>query len=373
MCCLIVSLLVQVEQLQQRKAQLQQSNASQRQHLTTLTTTLTSLHQSTAPLYATFFPSSNQQVYRPLPEKARELPIALWQLFCVAWSYCNAFVTDDGVTVQVVEADTKEVRKDEKGRDRGKEKEKDSVWATHPLSVVVRVAVEAAASVDLRFFFLPALQLVSVLSVASPSSTTADYSSLLQELYPGDDGSVLQTQHLSSLSSAVQQSIQSASPAPATIGRLYSWSQRLCGLHPPTLSHPNESVATMDVSLADVLLMVRQRVEHRPIIAEQLARYQFAPSSISSATPSFRGYIRQYAAAGGVGVLSVDIELPHSYPVRPPRFSLRLASSTAGGVAVDDRKLRALESELNSAEMGTDVYALSRLIERLERQWVDCL
>lgn len=358
-----------MEQLQQRKAQLQLSNAASRQHLTTLTTTITSLYHSTAPLYNTFFPSSDEQVYRPLPDKARELPIALWQLYCVAWSYCTAFVSDDSVSVHVVEVDGKAGRRDEKGKDKGKEKEKDSVWTTHPLSVVVRLAVQAVF-VDLRFVFLPALQLVSVLPVASPNSTaTVDYSWLLHDLYPGDDGSVLQTQHLSSLSHAVQQSVQSLSPSPATIGRQYVWCQRLCGLHHPIVSDGSSKPTTAtDVSLADVLLIVRQRVEQQPIIAEQLTRYQFSPHA--SPSSSSRVYSRQYVAAAG-RVLSVAMELPHSFPVRPPRFTLQSASS--GGVAFDERKLRGLESELNSADITIDVYAVSRLLEQLERQLADCL
>ena len=358
-----------MEQLQQRKAQLQQSNAAQRQNLTSLTTTLTSLYQSTSPLYATFFPSADEQPYRPLPDKAQELPAALWQLFCVGWSYCAAFVTDDSVTIEVVEVDRKDWRRDEKGKERSKEKDKDSVWATHPLSVLMRLRVGAAASVDLRFSFLPALHLVSVLPAASPSSTAADYSSLLHELYPGDDGSALQTQHLSSLSPAVQQSVRSLSPAAAVVGHLYVWCQRLCGLHP--IVSAGYSQSTADASLADMLLIVRQRLEQRPVIEQQLQRYQLsAPSTSSSLTASSRVYTRQYAANGG-RVLSVEVELHVSYPVHPPRFTLR--STSGGSIAMDERKLRALESDLNSADKGTDVLALSRLMDQLERQWPDCV
>ena len=363
-----VSLLAQVEQLQQRKAQLQQSNASQRQHLATLTSTVTSLYQSVTPLYATFFPSSDMQVHRPLPEKARELPMALWQLFCVGWSYCSAFVTDDSVTVHVMDADTKVPQKEERARD--KAKEKDSVWTTHPLCVVLRLTVDAAESLDLRFYYLPTLQLVSVLPVASTSSVTVENWWLLHELFPGDDGSVLESQHLSSLSSAVKQSVQSVSPAPASIGRLYQWCQRLCGLHQPNVSGPSDPTApAVDVSLASVLLVVRQRLEQRPILAAQLAQHSFSPASTTS-SPSFLVYSRQYPAAGG-RVLSVEVELPHSYPVRPPRFVL--GYTTGGSLAVDERRLRALEGELNSADMGSGEHALSRLLEQLERRWAEVI
>ena len=362
------SLLAQVEQLQQRKAQLQQSNATQRQHLSTLTSTLTALYDSAAPLYATFFPSAAEQVYRPLPDKARELPQPLWQLFCTAWSYCSAFVEDDSVTVHVLEAEAKEGRKGEQGKDRGKGK--DDVWAAHPLSVGLRLGAEATSSVDLRFHFLPALHLVTVLPVASPSfAATTDISWLLYELYPADDGSVLHTQHLSSLSPAVQQAVQSASPAPANVGSPYVWCQRLCGLHPPSASNVSGQPSTLtDVALADVLLLVQQRLEQLPVIREQLARHKFSPAS-DTASSSVRMYNRQYAASGN-RTLSVSVEVPHSYPVMPPRFSLHTAG---GGVAVDERKLRALESELNSADVGADVRSLDGLLEVLERQWAECV
>ena len=357
-----------MEQLQHRKAQLQHFNAAQRQHLSTLTTTLTSLYDSAAPLYATFFPSAAEQVYRPLPDKARELPQPLWQLFCTAWSYCSAFVEDDSVTAHVLEAEVKEERKGEQGRD--KSKGKDDVWAAHPLSVVLRLAVAAASSVDLRFHFLPALHLVAVLPVASPSSAAADSSWLLHELYAADDGSVLQAQHLSSFSPAVQQAVQSASPAPASIGRPYVWCQRLCGLHAPIASDVSgQPSSSTDVALADVLLLVRQRLAQQPVVREQLARHKYSPAA-DTASSSCRVYTRQYADSGH-RALSASVEVPHSYPVRPPRFTLHTAGG--GGAAVDERKLRALESELNSTDAGTDVRALDGVLDALERQWADCL
>ena len=349
-------LVARVEALRRRRAELQAGNAAKKAHLSSLLQQLTATYDRAQPLYSTFFPSAADHVYHPVPAVVSSLPAPLYCLHYLASSYLQAFVTDDSVQLAV----------EEMKQPQREGKQKQSIHAVDPL-VVLLVLTTPSVALTLRFTHLSALHLVAVaasVTVKEDAGTAADYAHVLQELYSGDDGSALPQFHMASLSPALQTQMEKNAELPASVGSAFFWAQQLCGL---TYLHP-DPLHQQRASLAEVLLILLQRLRDRPALLAILRRHQLSPAQqpASSSPSTSLVYARQRAASGYE--LHVTVTIACDFPIHPALFNLRCQHR--GGSLTDERGVSALESSLNSADAGTDVSTLDRQLARIDREWL---
>jgi len=421
-------LCAQMEQLKKKKQSLIGSNEKKTLFLSGLQQNLKALEEATVPIQENL--GIRQSEFATEFRNAHHLPRPLYVLYLQAVSFRDSF--EDAIEVKMegdVEAavewaiaqtaveeqqddadeDGRELkrRKSSKGdRMEDDEKEEDVTFATHPLSVVVKLtATSKKQEATLTFTYLTQLNIVAIESQWDPDQSSNH--SLLLDLFPNDSG--VESPNPANSSVLPENSLEFDAERRA---RPYKWVQWLAGLTFLQTNPTSESCIVPQESFRAVVARIRSRVQHRVTLLDELEKlakkkpkitseqaaslFQLPQSCSMSAWEAQGDSLYKVQLDRGDYSLQAMIEVSAEYPVRAPSFKLSFCKHPEGadrpsitGAVVDqaasqlvsaasnttNNDLEAMEEELNvhyqelleTCDMKTGYNLLSLQVRKLQQ------
>ena len=260
-------LVAEVKAAERRKTVILQSNTEKQQFLDDLAGKVKAIYQDATALQQRLPVVAE---VNPVPDTANQLPVPLYVLYHAANCYISSFAQQ---SLQVaITTDTQSNRPEHTSTQAG----------FHPLSITLTLIFPlpsgSSTSAQLRFFYReqPGVVAVSVTVQNAASSPT-----LLTNLYPDDDGTLLPV--------GLTPEERKCGWDRATFGSAYRWAQNLAGLHfVPSYA---DQLHRRPVTLAAVLSAVHHRVLVQASLMQQiscLSRRAYAHDDTRHTKASFR-------------------------------------------------------------------------------------
>jgi len=324
------------------------------------------------------------------------LPDPLYILFSQADAYSRGLDPFLGVDITGDQAKAKDWGSNEKGEE--EEDARTRMFKAHPLSVTlsIKTKAEVGDSVDVSFFYLPELGIVTVqgrthLTNQTYAGEVLEVGSILSQLYEGDEGL-----HSPNLKNEYQLKEAGIS---GDVGKLiresgspFVWAQRLAGLNFLSSAGPDKSISFMHmqttvqairkrlvsrVSLQSQLNHLEQgkglkldaipqtiidkfplKVSSRlkswaPVTWEKFKSHEESSSVSSNGAVDSSDFLYKAVLNRGVAALTVLVSLRPDYPASNPVFCLSLQWKDKW-TAANNEWIRDLEKEMNGGVVDAD-------------------
>ena len=404
-----------LEESESSKDHLDKEIKTQQEYLENLQPKLSSILQSTKPVQE--YLAMPFDLIREQHETAGHLPHPLYVLYMQTAAYKQACDKKLDVKIEgdieaaqsmkstpelfaeVEDSDSdqeeQEKKSSKRGRktvDSGKIERKKKVLKKYPLSVVLKIMTKDGTCLQLTFFYLISLEIVTVAIQLKPGSDTpsscisgGDLLSpdlLLNEIYPGDCGST--SPNAANQYELRRLGLGDFSQYIKEIGRPYLWAQWLSGLQ--FLNNKSSKVADVSVSsvnMQQTIKRLRRRIKSRLSLLKQLSSLErgiiplspeamsLFPTKIVAKLASWKRstysdfavlpYTEEVVTNGlskesdifftammdrGSAKLTVQIVMTQGYPAVAPLFLVSLQWQTERS-ALNDINIQEMEEEVN--------------------------
>ncbi|XP_059162376.1 THO complex subunit 5 homolog A-like [Physella acuta] len=284
-------LAIKLTDTKSNKEQISQEIQAKHDYLETLQPKLSAILHATRPVQD--YLSMPYDAIKEEHQKAQHLPVPLYILYMQTSAYkdaCDKFIKvviqgdvdaaqsqlmwtfepDEDSDSDMEDQEKQDVKRRRNTSEMRNEEKKNRVLKKHPLSVAVDINSDDGTELQLTFYYLLALNIITVnvkvtpgAKVMTSSSTGSDLMSpdmILDELYPGDHGN--ESPNLANHYELKRHGLQELDSYISLIGRPYLWCQWMGGLQFLKKDLNNsEELATEDES-AGIVKLSQVRAQH---------------------------------------------------------------------------------------------------------------